>query len=173
MPPTLGHDCKARRRSFPRTSSHPTQRTFVQHMKYIALFILIQLASLILTIIGLPICALCAYALPTRTTASRVTGNPIVSFPKWAWLWSNDEDGVYPTWYAKLNPAWSKARTIFTWSALRNPVNNLRYVPGVSKKGRPLWRYTAVIGGKHLYCQCGWNGAGQPVLSGGANIYAD
>jgi hypothetical protein len=134
---------------------------------YVLLFAAIQAAAAVLFIVGVPVCALYAYLLPNRRTKSRTTGLPIMSFPKWAWVWSNDEDGVYPPWYHRVNPSWSYSRTIFVWTALRNPVNNLRYVPGVSKVGRPLWRKEF---GK-WYAQAGWNGAGNPVFSAGKNIY--
>lgn len=50
-----------------------------------------------------------------------------------AWLWSNEEDGVMgPSWYAARHPTWSGNRTAFYWSALRNPTNNLRFVPGIN-----------------------------------------
>lgn len=49
--------------------------------------------------------------------------------PRWAWPWSNDEDGVLGDGaFSAANrelPAWQRA---FIWSALRNPVNNLRFV---------------------------------------------
>lgn len=133
---------------------------------YIALFVVIQLVvALILAIIGLPICALCAYLIPGRIVKSPITRLPMLTFPKWAWLWANDEDGTYPTWYARINPTWSKSRVEFVWTALRNPVNNLRFVRGVSKPGRPLWYWS---NGKH-YAKAGWAAkTGWPMLSAGA-----
>lgn len=138
-------------------------------MKYILLFILVQAVALVLTIIGVPICALYAYVLPNRVAKSPITRLEMLTFPAWAWVWSNDEDGIYPTWYHRVNPTWSYGRTIFVWTALRNPVNNFRFVRGVSKIGRPLWRKTwgAKPGG--FYVQAGWNASGYPVLSGGRN----
>lgn len=133
---------------------------------YIGLFLMIQVVSLILTIIGIPVCAVLAYGKFSRPISGKWY------WPKWAWVWSNDEDGVWPHWYCIDHPNWSTPRLEFHWTALRNPCNNLRYVPGVSLKGRPLWRKTwgAKPGG--WYAQAGWNGSGFPVLSAGRNINA-
>lgn len=144
-------------------------------MLYTLLFIVIQMASLVLTVVGIPICAMLAYLKLSNTASSIATSTApsIVQYhwPRWAWLWDNNEDGVAALWYRQQNPTWSLARQQFTWSALRNPCNNLRYVRGVSKIGRPLWRITwgAKPGG--LYFQAGWNLSGFPVLSGGKNIH--
>ncbi len=133
-------------------------------MKYVALFIAIQLAALLLTIVGIPVCAALAYIGYSFPTEGKW------HWPKWAWIWDNEEDGVWPNWYAKANPTWSTARVEFMWTGLRNSANNLRYVPGVSKVGRPLWRKTwgAKPGG--WYAQAGWNNSGFPVLSAGRNV---
>lgn len=137
---------------------------------YIALFVVIQAVSLVLAILGLPICAFLAFRGKFNTGNNFDDTQHIQSFPTWAWLWSNDEDGVYPFWYAKINPTWSVGRTVFVWTALRNPVNNLRFVPGVSKKGRPFWRKTWGSKPGGWYVQAGWNGSGWPVISVGRNV---
>lgn len=145
-------------------------------MKYIPLFIFIQVVALILAITGLPVCAYLAYVYGrrrmwrARATAGADGGTPgNWHFPAWAWVWSNDVDGVDPSWYTNANPTWSASKRIFRWTALRNPVNNFRFVRGVSKVGRPLWRKTwgAKPGG--YYVQAGWNASGFPVLSLGRN----
>jgi hypothetical protein len=133
-------------------------------MKYVLLFILIQLVNIPLFIIGLPLCAVLAYGNFSRIDAR--TGN--FHWPAWAWLWDNEEDGTCPHWYAVTNPRWSFARAEFTWTALRNSVNNLRYVSGVSKPGRPLWYWTGTIKGKQFYAKAGWEAkTGWPSLSAG------
>jgi hypothetical protein len=139
-------------------------------MKFVPLFIAIQLASLLLTIIGLPVCALLAFSHDWRMTVSPISGRSILTWPRWAWVWSNDEDGIDGS--APFHPEYSAARRAFVWSALRNPCNNLRFVRGVSKVGRPLWRKTwgAKPGG--WYVAAGWNNSGFPVLSGGRNVNA-
>lgn len=133
-------------------------------MKYILLFAFIQLVALVLAVVGVPICAVLAYG--EFSHASRDGWH----WPKWAWIWDNDEDGTFSAWYHAANPTWSFARTEFVWTALRNPVNNFRYVRGVSKVGRPLWRQTwgAKPGG--WYVAAGWNNSGYPILSGGRNV---
>jgi hypothetical protein len=92
------------------------------------------------------------------------------------WIWDNDVDGIAPP--GTIPSTWSA----FLWSALRNPCNNLRFVPGVSKAGRPLWYwtraglrvYTLKIGSWSLstptqvYAKAGWLSDGYPALSAGA-----
>lgn len=134
-------------------------------MKYVLLFIVIQVIAFLLAIVGLPICAVlaaggCALVDPNTS---------LYHWPKWAWLWDNDEDGVYPHWYCVANPTWSPRRTMFVWTALRNSVNNFRYVRGVSKPGRPLWHRTWTMRGKQFYAKAGWEAkTGWPSLSAGA-----
>lgn len=136
-------------------------------MRYIGLFILIQLASLVLTIVGIPICAILADIEFWQPAPDK---DDIYHYPAWAWVWDNDEDGIMPAWYRRQHPSWSLRRVAFVWTALRNPCNNLRYVRGVSKVGRPLWRKTwgAKPGG--FYAAAGWNASGYPVLSAGRNV---
>ena len=135
-------------------------------MIHILGFILIQLVSLVLTLLGIPICAALAYS--GMSGPHTVQGKILWHWPKLFWLWDNDEDGVWCDWYRKSNPQWSVPRQEFMWTALRNPCNNLRYVPGVSKVGRPLWRWTWIFRGTGYYAQAGWNGSGFPVLSAGS-----
>lgn len=124
-------------------------------MKYIALFILLQLINIPLIVLGWFTVALCVTA--TRSGWLR-------DWPHWAWLWFNDQDGYGPS------PGWWGA---YSWLAWRNPVNNFRFVPGVSAVGRPLWRKTwgkpNAFGKPDHYVMAGWNSSGFPVLSGGTN----
>jgi len=138
----------------------------MRYIGLVGLFILIQLASLVLTIVGIPVVAV----LVELDFLYFGMDGERVHFPPWAWIWDNQEDGVLPTWFRQKYPTWSPHRTAFVWSALRNPCNNLRFVRGVSKVGRPLWRKTwgAKPGG--FYFAAGWNGSGYPVLSGGRNV---
>jgi len=55
--------------------------------------------------------------------------------PRWLWLWSNDEDGIANDTYVKFN---SEFLQILYWSCVRNPVNNLRFVPILSVEINPL-----------------------------------
>lgn len=85
----------------------------------------------LLWLAGIPIC----YALSKRAMwvyrESKYFGNYIHAWrPRWAWLWGNEEDGVTgPDWWAEQNADKPIERRAFIWSALRNPVNNLRFVP--------------------------------------------
>jgi hypothetical protein len=140
-------------------------------LKYIPLFILIQLVSAVLFVIGVPLCAALAYSKRWTYDIHRDTYH--WKGGRWTWLWDNQEDGTLPYWYALMYKWYSVPHAMFMWTALRNPVNNLRFVRGVSGVGRPLWRKTFVFRGKHLYVQAGWNNSGYPVLSGGANVHSD
>lgn len=62
------------------------------------------------------------------------------------WLWGNEEDGVTgPGWWRErtlggysLGPPWYvRALSAYRWSALRNPSNNLRFVPLINPVIRP------------------------------------
>lgn len=131
-------------------------------MKWILLFIAIQIVALVLAVVGLPIVGLLSLLQAWDKPAIAAQWHwPSRAF----WIWDNDEDGICAPGLTPPTP-WGA----FYWSALRNPVNNLRYVPGVSKVGRPLWRKTwgAKPGG--WYAQAGWNPSGFPVLSAGRNV---
>lgn len=121
-------------------------------LKYVLLFVAIQLVSLVLTVIGIPVILVLEFLGAETLTDGKW------HLPRWAWIFDNAEDGVAPSGY-----------TMIGWY-LRNPVNNLRFVRGVSKVGRPLWRKTwgAKPGG--WYVQAGWNPSGYPVLSAGRNV---
>jgi hypothetical protein len=129
--------------------------------RYVALFILIQLVSLVLTVIGYPLIAVLAlfkwWHLQEGVTHFGGVKGDVWAGGKLTWVYSNDEDGIFGNgpvtrWQA------------FYWSALRNPCNNLRYVHGVSGAGRPLWHWDNGT----FYVQAGWLGShGQPVLSAG------
>jgi len=154
-------------------------------MKLLVLFLLIQGASAGLFVPGLPVCAYLAYS--HQATYDKATGK--YHWPAWAWIWDNDEDGVAPSWYREKHPDWSFEKTAFRWSALRNSVNNLRYVKGVSAPGRPLmyrtwtwqvpvvaWRTwgfvsypkVAAVQTRQFYWKAGWQpNTGWPVISAG------
>ncbi len=50
-------------------------------------------------------------------------------WPKWAWLWGNDQEG-YPDWFVKkaANSWYRKYWPKFHWFAIENPFNNLRFL---------------------------------------------
>lgn len=106
--------------------------------------------SFLLTILGLFI-----------VSGVLVTSNLSTSWPKWAWIWYNDDDG-----YGPKAGKWNA----FVWLALRNPAANLRLVPGVSAPSRPLWYKTFFVLGKQFYHKIGWESGSPyyPVFSAGA-----
>lgn len=58
--------------------------------------------------------------------------------PKWLfYLWSNEGDGLFPPEYQSRFPQWSFFRRAWMWTAVRNPVNNLRFVPFLNCKIDP------------------------------------
>ena len=136
-------------------------------MRYVLLFIAIQLVSWGLFVPGFLICAILAWTNAWQMTRSPVNGMTIWVWRwgrKWwqpFWLWSNDEDGVIKSDYVTSNLPWSLERSVFVWTAWRNSVNNLRFVPGVSGKGRPLWQFK-VFGKTYL---AGWHSDGWPTLT--------
>lgn len=49
--------------------------------------------------------------------------------PKWAWVYGNEEDGVEgAAWWQAAKAKWPKWLRTYWWSAIRNPVNNDRFV---------------------------------------------
>lgn len=112
-----------------------------KRLKYLPLFLLIQGVSLLLMVPGFFV------------TAFLLMHNRV--WPAWAWIWWNDDDGYGPDmgyWHELY------------WLAWRNPVDNIRHVPGVSKIGRPLWYWSD---NKH-YAKAGWMSNGYPCCSLGS-----
>lgn len=106
----------------------------------------------VLILVGLPVVAI---ALPFAVPGvSRSDGRPIWNLPGWAWLFGNDFDGLdgdKRRWWADncddlvlfgllpllrrlgFSVDWLDADSWLArwwWAAVRNPVNNLRLVPG-------------------------------------------
>lgn len=77
-------------------------------------FFLIRLPLIIIGLIIFPI----AYATRKKGDSLRLL----------FWLWDNNEDGIYgaPFWIARHDGK-RNFKTAYTWSALRNPVNNMRF----------------------------------------------
>ncbi len=132
-------------------------------LRYSLLFAGIQLASWTLRIPGYPIIGILS-----ALHYWEIGPDHLFHWPTWAWIYDNEEDGVLPEWYAKANPTWGPGLRAFVWCAQRNSTNNLRYVPGVSKIGRPLYRRDFTLAGRKMYFQAGWNPSGFPVISGGS-----
>ena len=76
--------------------------------------------------LGLPVVAVAA--LFTRTRVSECyPGRVGLHFPSWAWLWDNEENGVNGMSGPGTVLASTNWWTVFAFSALRNPVSNLRF----------------------------------------------
>jgi len=53
-------------------------------------------------------------------------------FPRWAWLWDNDQDGIYgANWF---HHGVLTFKTCWLWSAVRNPTNNMRFWIGLNRE---------------------------------------
>jgi len=99
---------------------------------------LLRLAMmLLLAILGLPIIYVLAWQGWCWPTHSKRFDRMLLQFPLIAWPYCNYEDGVdglrggdpAQQWWADKTAGWSPIRRIFIWSALRNPVDSLRWVP--------------------------------------------
>lgn len=109
-------------------------------------FLGIQLLSALLTLIGIPLIAILLAMRLTRVGTSLKGGSIRLFRGGWAtYLWNNYEDGID-------NHGQSNA---FVWSALRNPVDNLKYVTAWGSG--PFVRKEFSVAGKLLYVQAGWN----------------
>lgn len=109
-------------------------------------FWLLRLAVLLLfAILGLPIIGMLAWQAWCWPTYSERFNRTVLQFPRIAWLWNNQEDGVdglrggdpAQDWWAQKTAGWSPIRRIFIWSALRNPVDSLRWVPVLNPRLEP------------------------------------
>ena len=96
--------------------------------KWALYWIAYQLLSIPLFLIGIPLIAILA---SMRAWYTRPSKNPMFPGTVTAWigepltlLWGNDETGV--------DNGTGSSLEAFKWSALRNPVNNLRLIRGAS-----------------------------------------
>lgn len=128
-------------------------------LRYSVFFALIQLFSWILRIFGWFIIPGLALA---RAWHKGADGK--WHWPAFFWLLDNEEDGI-------VGPGEALTRwNAIVWTAFRNSTNNVRYLPGISQKGRPFYRKTWGPKPGGLYVQAGWNSSGFPVISGGRNV---
>lgn len=111
----------------------------------IPLWLLRVALLLVLAAIGIPVIGALAWQGWYWPTPSKRFNRTILQFPRVAGLWNNDEDGVdglrggdpAQNWWADKTAGWSPQRRIFVWSALRNPVDSLRWVPLINPKLDP------------------------------------
>jgi hypothetical protein len=98
-----------------------------------------------LAALGLVLVAALAWGHVYRVRFSTRFGRDVLRFPWPFWLWNNDEDSIdglrggdpAQFWWAEETASYSIARRIWAWAAVRNPVNNLRYVPVLNPTFRP------------------------------------
>lgn len=119
---------------------------FTAAASWTAMFII----RVVLAVLGLPLVALGLNYI--RSDDSVKTGRAILNMPRWLWLWGNDADGLLGDnrgWWDDnadkevffgLLPLLRKVipgipvldathpLAMWWWAAIRNPVNNLRYV---------------------------------------------
>lgn len=130
----------------------------ISTIQWILWYVIVQAASFLLTILGIiPV----SLAILLQRTVLEVNTGKIHFRDRFMWIWDNEEDGIegfLP--FSKLDE--------FTWTEIRNPVANLRHVPGVSGMNRPLWWKTFTILGKQYYYKFGWMSDGLPACSFGS-----
>lgn len=102
----------------------------MDYVKAAVQFLSLLVANVVLDVIGLVVVAI---APPFRVKdCSGSDGREISNLPKWAWLFGNDYDGVLGDkrgWWAANTPFGLPVDhfvSMYTWAALRNPVNNMR-----------------------------------------------
>ncbi len=69
-------------------------------------------------------------------------------WPKWMWLWNNEEDMalLVPSWFKPDKPRWLR---VWLYYAIRNPVNNLRYL-FKDTNSFLQWGYSGVLESKDM-----------------------
>lgn len=113
-------------------------------------FLWLALTVILYECIALPLAVLGLFLVPLAIAfrqlepARAAPGRVITNAPRWLWLWGNDEDGYQPDWYAAAHPQWSAWRRMYIWAAIRNSVNNLRFVRALHPPPNPAryrtWR---------------------------------
>jgi len=97
----------------------------------ILLWALMLLLTMPLWVAGILVCSVLAYRRDwwPATSSVYVSRTIMIWRPRWAWLWSNDEDGVTGNSAWRLKYANRERLGALLWSAWRNPTNNFRFVP--------------------------------------------
>jgi len=103
----------------------------MDYIKAVLQWTFLFVANVILCLIGFVVVAI---AIPFRVDGKSLSdGRPIKNLPKCVWLFGNDYDGLLGDkrmWWAANTPFGLPADhfiSMYTWAALRNPVNNKRF----------------------------------------------
>lgn len=115
----------------------------VDIIRALASWTVLVAVKLFLTIVGLPV-----IAVALRFPVDKDNARPFLEFatgqhpgwfhrglPKWAWIWSNERDGAIGDkrgwWFLNCDVGENGYDILaqWWWLAIRNPVNNLEYVP--------------------------------------------
>jgi hypothetical protein len=97
----------------------------------------LALASVVWWGINIPLYIAGLFVTPAMIALSHTDSAGLVHAPRAFWIWDNDEDGMDPEWYRQANPTWSRWRRMYAWTALRNSVNNMRFVRWISPPLQP------------------------------------
>ena len=101
--------------------------------------VLMAAAQLALQAVGLvliPLLVPFVRPTPSKSPLGPVCLNP----PRAFWLWGNDQEGWDPAWHQAKHPGWPRYWRMVQWAAIRNPVNNLRYVRWCNPQIQNPWR---------------------------------
>lgn len=79
----------------------------------------------------------CSYCLLTNKVQVRVSqkyeARVITAWrPGWAWVWGNEEDGIWGDYKWRTRFAATPRLGALLWCCWRNPSNNFRFVPGLT-----------------------------------------
>jgi hypothetical protein len=83
--------------------------------------------------IDLPLMLL-GYVIFPMAYKQRKTVGTLTHFPKWAWMWSNDDHGIDgESFWAKRTVGWPYWKRCFWWTVIRNPTFNAsKYLFGLT-----------------------------------------
>jgi predicted PurR-regulated permease PerM len=119
-------------------STGENEMNYLKLITQVTLILGMTLLFTVLIILGwifIPIAALCRAYIKTDENLGKPYDGPIYHFT-WPimWLWDNQIDGIANRNYKQFS---SLFKQITYWSASRNPVSNLRFVPILSFKINP------------------------------------
>lgn len=117
--------------------------------------LVLWLPLFLLGLVLMPVACLCGHNM-----VSPITKKEIFNAPWWLWIWGNDEDGILPRYYhpftvEKDKLGWSSFRITYVWAALRNSVDNLKYVPWINPPVLPV--YIIKVAPKQFHINSTWS----------------